>query len=288
MNRTAEIAVTMDGRTPLVDATINGRPAHLVFDTGADTTILMTGAATKFDLTPTPNPPHVQMTSQGKAIDLTFLRVRHFTFGAAAFDDIDFPATNAGMDVDGFLGQNHIGDQDVEIDLGHGVVRWFAPQGCSNAELAYWAGEAPVSTVDIEVASPRIFGIVEANGVFIRAMFDTGSPGSAFESRAAGRAGVFPDSPGVTATAPALGLNPKFTPRTWSGTFGYFKIGRETIANAQLKFIEKQNASADMLIGADFFLTHRVYISKSRRELLFTYNGGDVFGSKSVAVAADR
>jgi tetratricopeptide (TPR) repeat protein len=33
----------------------------------------------------------------------------------------------------------------------------------------------------------------------------------------------------------------------------------------------------DMLVGADFFLSHRVYVSNSQHKLYFTYNGGAVF-----------
>jgi len=32
-----------------------------------------------------------------------------------------------------------------------------------------------------------------------------------------------------------------------------------------------------MLIGADFFLSHRVYVASSQNRLYFTYNGGPVF-----------
>jgi len=32
-----------------------------------------------------------------------------------------------------------------------------------------------------------------------------------------------------------------------------------------------------MLIGADFFLSHRIYVASSQRKLYFTYNGGPVF-----------
>ena len=36
-----------------------------------------------------------------------------------------------------------------------------------------------------------------------------------------------------------------------------------------------------MLIGADFFLSHRVYVDNQRHRLFFTYNGGPVFDLKT-------
>jgi hypothetical protein len=38
-----------------------------------------------------------------------------------------------------------------------------------------------------------------------------------------------------------------------------------------------------MILGADFFLTHRVLFSKRRHKLWFTYIGGTVFGSDAVS-----
>ncbi len=44
-----------------------------------------------------------------------------------------------------------------------------------------------------------------------------------------------------------------------------------------------------MLIGADFFLSHRVYVSNAQKRIFFTYNGGPVFDlsvRKAEAMAA--
>ena len=35
--------------------------------------------------------------------------------------------------------------------------------------------------------------------------------------------------------------------------------------------------NADMLLGADFFLSHHVLVSNSQQKIYFTYNGGPVF-----------
>jgi len=32
-----------------------------------------------------------------------------------------------------------------------------------------------------------------------------------------------------------------------------------------------------MLLGADFFMSHRIYVANGRRMIYFTYNGGPVF-----------
>jgi tetratricopeptide (TPR) repeat protein len=42
-----------------------------------------------------------------------------------------------------------------------------------------------------------------------------------------------------------------------------------------------------MLIGADFFLSHRVYVASSQRRLYFTYNGGPVFDLTATRAPAE-
>jgi len=66
-------------------------------------------------------------------------------------------------------------------------------------------------------------------------------------------------------------------PTTWIARFASFKIGDEEILHAELRFGDVSLAGADLLIGADFFLSHRIYVASSQHKLYFTYNGGPVF-----------
>jgi tetratricopeptide (TPR) repeat protein len=111
-------------------------------------------------------------------------------------------------------------------------------------------------------------------------MFDTGMPQSLLTLAAAKRAGITPGSPGVTDGGSGRGLGHKAF-STWITHFSSFKIGDEEIQHAQLRFGDA-DLSADMLIGADFFLSHRIYVASSQRRLYFTYNGGPVFDLSTV------
>ena len=64
--------------------------------------------------------------------------------------------------------------------------------------------------------------------------------------------------------------------RTWIAPFASFKIGDEEIRNTRLR-IGDIATDIDMLIGADFFLSHHLYVASSQHKLYFTYNGGPVF-----------
>ena len=47
--------------------------------------------------------------------------------------------------------------------------------------------------------------------------------------------------------------------------------------NVRLRFANFSMDEGDMLLGADFFLSHRVYVANSQDKLYFTYNGGPPF-----------
>ncbi len=180
----------------------------------------------------------------------------------------------------GVLGQNFFRIGDVEYDLGNGVIRLMHAEGCSHALLAYWVRPGQdYSLMDIEwptPALPHTMGTAFINGAKIRVMFDTGAGASILSLKAAERAGVKPDSEGVQAMGYFRGIG-RTQVKTYLGRFSSFKIGDEEIKNTRLLFGDIGIDSADMLIGADFFLSHHIYVASSQRKLYFTYNGGPVF-----------
>jgi hypothetical protein len=59
-----------------------------------------------------------------------------------------------------------------------------------------------------------------------------------------------------------------------------FKIGdNEQIANIEIPIGDVKLRSVDMLLGADFFMTHRIIVGNKEERLLMSYNGGAVFDS---------
>ena len=198
-------------------------------------------------------------------------------------------ALTAGTD--GIIGQPELGGADLEIDLPHGVVRFFTPSDCQPSELAYWARRDIVHSIELtpfQADQNRIFGPVSINGVRFRALFDTGAPTTGLTAKTAELAGVTPQSPGVVESGFIKGIGPAQL-KNWTGHFTSFEVGGETIANPIFDFSDKTNASADLILGADFFRRHRVYVAKRQHVLAFTDEGVDMFGidwNQPVATAA--
>ena len=181
----------------------------------------------------------------------------------------------------GLLGQNVFRIADVEYDLANGVIRLVRTKDCRNSSLAYWAGAAgkPYSVMNIESADeqdPHTRGIAFLNGTKIHVTFDTGSPQSLLTLAAAKRAGITPQSEGVRPGGDTS-LFGGHVLHTWIARFASFKVGDEEIENARLRIGDADLLGVDMLIGADFFLSHRVYVASGQHKLYFTYNGGPVF-----------
>jgi tetratricopeptide (TPR) repeat protein len=157
-------------------------------------------------------------------------------------------------------------------------------QDCSKAVLAYWASASlPYSAIDVESTTPQrpfTTGSAFINGHPIRVLFDSGAGVSILSLKAAARVGVKPDSPGVVSAGPTWGFGRNTIP-SYIAPFSSFKIGAEEIRNTRLRIADIELPDADMLIGPDFFLSHRIYVANSQHKLYFTYNGGPVFNLAS-------
>jgi tetratricopeptide (TPR) repeat protein len=187
--------------------------------------------------------------------------------------------TPAG-DVDGIIGQNVMGIADVEYDLANGFVRLFHAKDCKGAVVAYWRGDASVAEMRIDdttPSSPHLIGSAKINGKKVRVLFDTGAWRSILDSATAAKVGVKPENDDVSAAGVSSGIGSRTT-ETYLARFDTLDLGGELIMNARLRIGDLSAlGKPDMLLGADFFLSHRIYVSTQQNKLYFTYNGGPVF-----------
>jgi tetratricopeptide (TPR) repeat protein/predicted aspartyl protease len=286
-----ELPVTMSGLRPMVHAKINGTDVLLVADSGAFFSMLTPAAAAELKLHLELLPWGFSLTGLGGEARAWLTHVDNFTLVTLTVPKVAFIV--AGNDVGGgatvgLLGQNVFRlAGDVEYDLANGVIRLMRPDDCRKTALAYWATDRPFSVMDIAYAtpqSPHTTGVAFLNGAKIRVMFDTGSPTSMLTLNAAKRAGVTPESAGVVAAGTTSGIGRRLVP-TWIAPFPSFKIGDEEIRNTHLRIGSSGIGDIDMLIGTDFFLSHRVYVANGQGKLYFTYNGGPVFDLTSTSSA---
>ncbi len=274
-----EFKITMQGARPLADIGINGRTIPVVVDSGAFFSSISPGTAQELGLRL--EQTGLQLRGIGGEAGNTYVtRVKSLDLAGLALKNIQFIVGGSEPGAGGLLGQNVLGIGDVEYDLPHGAIRIMRTAGCSSDNsLAYWAQANPVSDLPIDyrdISHPHTIGTVLINGAKVRAIFDTGASTSLLSLSAAKRAGITPSSPGAVPAGVARGLG-RSTVQTWLAPIASLKIGTEEVQNVKIRMGDIDLREADMLIGADFFLSHRMYVSNSLRRIYFTYEGGPVF-----------
>lgn len=292
-----ELPVTMEGLRPLVTVKINGAETRLVADSGAFYSMLSPAAAAQFKLPKRFAPFGAYVVGVGgSGVTPEIATVQTFTLGNYDRHKIEFlvGGNEVGAGAVGLLGQNLMRLWDVEYDLANGMLRLVKPANCGKRTMAYWATPSqPVSMVEIltpTAAKPTPNALAYINGVEVRVKFDTGSHVSMLSLSAAERAGISTTSEGVKPAGTTYGIGSR-TIGVWVAPVASFRIGGEEIRHTQLLIADLKLPDADMLIGDDFFLSHRIYVANEQRKLYFTYNGGPVFSlrapPRTSAVQAD-
>lgn len=291
VTKVAELHVTMGGYRPLVSVTINGADALLVVDSGAFYSMLSKATAAQFNLSLRHAPIDRVIGLGGDGTSVYVTTIKELGISGTIIPNIEFLVGGSETDSGsvGVLGQNILGFVDTEYDLAHGVIRLIRPSSdCRKVATAYWAHERAVGVVDIEsMAEARYhtIGTAQVNGVKVRVIFDTGAGVSVLTLRAAKRAGIHIDDPAVQRAGASHGVGTAYY-QNWIAPVASFAIGGEEIRNTKLRIADVPSImDADMLLGPDFFLSHRIYVSNQQHKLYFTYNGGPVFNLTAAPMA---
>lgn len=282
IRQAAELPVTMDGMGPMIDAKINGTPVRLIADSGAFLSILSPGSAQTLHLS-IQSLPFADIQGIGGSASVGVTRTKTFSLAGIDLPALSFLVGGSEVHAAGVIGQDILGFADVEYDLPHGVIRLMRSQDCGTRDLAYWAAGRSYSVVKIDPRNrynPHTVGTVTINGKPVRATFDTGASTTLLSMAAAARLGLRPGGPGVTDGGSAMGVGHKLE-RTWIAPVDSIAIGDgEQIQHARIRF-GSTDSLFDILIGADFFIAHRVYVDNSRNRLFLTYEGGPIFNLKA-------
>lgn len=283
----AELPVTMSAnRQPRLSATVNGVPISFMVDSGAFFSSLSSDNAATLKLRLVKMPDQYVIGVGGVA-DISQTRVASFGLAGAMLHDVEFAVVHSG--VADLIGQNVLGLADTEYDLGAGMVRLMRPSDCGDRPLSYWApGVRPSSATLIHVDEgqySRAAITVFVDGTPLRALLDTGAGASVITAKAASRLGLKSED-GPEGSMGGVGRR---TVGAAVAKIDDLKLGDEEIKNTRLVIIEDPlvMSGVEMILGADFFLSHHVYVAASQSKVYFTYSGGPVFAPPQGGGVAD-
>ena len=268
------LEITMEG-------SLNGTPATLLVDTGADFTVLTRTGTEPRDMS-------LWNTGAIAAGIGGFSRVyntrfKEFRAGPAS-------AKNGTLRVlhdfgyapsyDGILGSPFLLQADLEFALAEKTIRFFRPVDCRDQFLAYWDPNAtvlPFDYSDSNAPNPRF--TVQLNGKKLTAMIDSGAATTSVTLDAAKRVGLKLDAPGVERAGYRSGVG-EARVESWVAIFDTLQLGAETIRNARVAVNNTLHHDVDMLLGADFLRSHRVLFAISQKKLYISYLGGEPLGQR--------
>ena len=157
------------------------------------------------------------------------------------------------------IGQNILGMQDAEFDLRENVIRLRKrPMGCTGKDMAYWAAPEAVRSLSLETPQGQLdlhnIGKVLVNGVPLRTRFSS-SDRTIITTKAQRKLGSqILDQDGRD----VIKVNT-------------LDIGGEVQRDVAIE-VGGDLQDIDMVIGTDFFMAHRIYMSNGRRTMFFTAN----------------
>jgi predicted aspartyl protease len=267
----AAVPVSLSPNGPTTSASINGHSVDLLVNSGAFYSFMPKETAQSINLQTKPISTNFGFSSGKGDIAATLGYVDELKFGEKRIPDAHFiviSGRNAPQTAT--LGQNILTINDAEFDLRGGIIRLSNPHECTGKDMAYWAQPDRVRSVTLEAPQGELdrqtIGRVLVNGVPMRAMFSSGGQ-TVISSKALTKIGLASDADKLD-TIKLSKLN----------------IGGEEKNDVAIKVVPGNlYPDVDLIIGLDFFLTHRIYVSKGRRSLLFTTNEESVPAASSGA-----
>ena len=277
----ATLPVTMAGSRPMVSAKFGNKTARFILDSGAFYSTLSRASAQEFGLQ-IRNLNDFSITGVGGSVAAGVATARDFSLADIPIPKVDFVVAGSDTGTAGLIGQNILGLMDVEYDLAHGVVRLMKVTGCKGSNLAYWAEQRPVSAVNLirpgdSLFKPHTVAAISIDGQRVEAMFDTGADKSLLSATIAKRLGAVPGGTGVIEEGYSRGLGLRHV-QTYRATFKQIEVGGEALKKPRIQFADMGASDTQMLVGVDFFLTHRIFVANSQKVMFFTYEGGPLFG----------
>ena len=280
LRRLATVPLEIVGTTILVPAAVNGIEGRFILDTGAALTAVTPEAVARFGLaldewtaTTMRGVGGIERRRNANPRSLTLGGLPLLRRNSIARDStlrvVTLPhAEIGGGRVDGLLGRDFLSAFDLDLDPAHLSLGLYDVRGCDGRFLP-WTDDY----VSVPVETPAGYALmvpVEVDGVPLRALLDSGASRSMVAAPGMARLGLGLDRLDNDPREVVAGMGPR-TVTMWRHRFRTLRIGNDTAAAPVLLVAPVMlTPIADLLLGADWLLGRRVWLSWSTRRIFAT------------------
>jgi len=264
----AEIPIEMRGNLPLMRATIKGKPATLVLDTGSVSIALTEQAMERFDLGRDKNTVIMGAGVGGHSRSFAG-KIEDFRIGELPVPNHQvsvLPAAagiaRTGM-VDGLFGVSVLSVFEVELDLPRKVVTLYGGKLCRDTLAPPWAANALVVAAERSERG-RFLVPVELDGRTLTALLDTGASVTVLSADVAHGLGVTDAMLAQDQKVSLAGTGPTIA-TAWVHKFRQIRFAGQTFTDPVIVVSARADPTVDMIIGADYLAHRRIWLSYARK-----------------------
>ena len=274
MARATELPLSYAHHHLETTALLNGKPANLFVDTGAEETVLVAAAASRLSL---PLVSAGTATGIGGRTSRYIFVAKTFQIGTLHGKRFTLAASGSAFDpkskIDGLLGVDFLAAYDLDLDLKEHKALLFAKiAGCSQPAAALTGQLYGVPM--IRSSNPndhRAFISVGIGAKQMVALVDSGSPGTVIFRDSARRLGLDIASLPGDRRFKLSGVGPG-RPDAVRHVLAPLSVGDLTISNLPAAIVDQHSFDdADMLLGLDFLSHVHVWYGFSSHTLVMQY-----------------
>jgi Aspartyl protease len=269
----ATVPLTVTDGTITVPVEVNGITASFILDTGAQRSVVTEAAVQRLGLA---RDQWVGTTMSGiggvnnranadprslslAGIPLVRRTLNHDTSLTVA------TLARSGPLIDGLLGRDYLSMFDLDLTVSAGRLTLYQPRGCTGRFLP-WTGNYAAIPVSNPTEDALVVPVV-LDGIKLRAMLDSGASASVLAAPGIFRMGLNLASLSSDAAAAVSGLG-AHTVTMRRHRFQTLRVGGQTIDAPDIWVAPVRMAPiVDMILGADWLSTRRVWISYATRQI---------------------
>lgn len=279
MVKVSEGPIRLEQGRLMIDGKIDGRPAGLLLDVGAQDTFIFGGALKPLKLSSF-TAQNISLFGVDGREDAEYVLLDSLEAAGRSGKSLKVYAAGArgSPSFAGTIGRDFVDPYDIEIDLAAGVVRLWSVKGCGDQSLAYWTEQPIVAEMRHDDWTTPFLVKLTINGRPFEAEVASGAPMSVVDKEVARRLGATSEAvEGYSVAALdqiAIGGEAISHPKLRIAALGENNRG-EFSHSVFSRFSLPEGAA--MVLGVDYLKAHRVLLSSSQHRFYASYGGGKIF-----------